>query len=79
MIVGHEVTNDTLRIFIFSFHMPLFFILSGYTSGPVQEWGRFLVKVKKIFKYNGLKSYDQNYAPFLDLSKSQLHKIGIDI
>lgn len=49
MIVGHEVTNDTLRIFIFSFHMPLFFILSGYTSGPVQEWGRFLAKVKKIF------------------------------
>lgn len=49
MIVGHEVTNNTLRIFIFSFHMPLFFILSGYTSGPVQEWRKFWTKVKKSF------------------------------
>ena len=32
VIIGHTVTFGTLpRNFIFSFHMPLFFILSGYT------------------------------------------------
>lgn len=49
MIIGHEVTNDALRIFIFSFHMPLFFILSGYTSGPVQNWRKFGTKLKSTF------------------------------
>lgn len=49
MIVGHEVTNNTLRVFIFSFHMPLFFILSGYTSGYVDTWIKFGNKTKKQF------------------------------
>lgn len=30
MVVGHEIGGNA-RIFIFSFHMPLFFILSGFT------------------------------------------------
>ena len=34
MVVGHEIGGNA-RIFIFSFHMPLFFILSGFTSGAV--------------------------------------------
>lgn len=49
MIVGHEVTNNTLRVFIFSFHMPLFFILSGYTSSYVDTWIKFNNKAKKQF------------------------------
>ena len=32
VIVGHTIGNPLLRGLIFSFHMPLFFILSGYTS-----------------------------------------------
>lgn len=32
MIIGHVSNIPTiLRTFIFSFHMPLFFIISGYT------------------------------------------------
>ncbi|WP_191991102.1 acyltransferase family protein [Limosilactobacillus reuteri] len=49
MIIGHEVTNNTLRVFIFSFHMPLFFILSGYTSGCFDTWIKFGNKTKKQF------------------------------
>lgn len=49
MIVGHEVTNNIPRVFIFSFHMPLFFILSGYTSDYVDTWIKFGNKAKKQF------------------------------
>lgn len=30
VVVGHVTKNDTLRIIIYSFHMPLFFFISGY-------------------------------------------------
>ena len=29
MIIGHTITNHNLLVFIYSFHMPLFIILSG--------------------------------------------------
>ena len=32
VIIGHTVSNPVIRGAIFSFHMPLFFILSGYTT-----------------------------------------------
>lgn len=35
VIVGHTVPNPSpLRHAIFSFHMPVFFILAGYTFRP---------------------------------------------
>ncbi len=54
-LIGHTVyyppIGDLLRGAIYSFHMPLFFILSGYTmsfSGNLHEWAN---KVKKsIFR-----------------------------
>lgn len=49
MIVGHEVKNVNLLTLIFSFHMPLFFILSGYTSSRVDSWAKFVKKSKKSF------------------------------
>lgn len=49
MVIGHEVQNLHLYAFIFSFHMPLFFILSGYTSGKVNSWSKYFLKLKKSF------------------------------
>lgn len=47
MIVGHTIKFGMLRTFIFSFHMPLFFILSGYTF---KEKVKINVCIKKSFK-----------------------------
>ncbi|WP_283576492.1 acyltransferase family protein [Limosilactobacillus oris] len=50
MVIGHEVKNPHVYAFIFSFHMPLFFVLSGYTSSQVNNWGKFFYKQTKSFK-----------------------------
>ncbi|MCH3910240.1 MAG: acyltransferase family protein [Limosilactobacillus oris] len=50
MIIGHEVKNPHIYALIFSFHMPLFFILSGYTSSRINNWSKFFYKQKKSFK-----------------------------
>lgn len=34
VVVGHTVDHGTIRHLIFSFHMPLFFILAGFTLRP---------------------------------------------
>ncbi len=49
MIVGHEVIGNA-RVFIFSFHMPLFFILSGFTSGMVLTMSKWKQKLPKTLK-----------------------------
>lgn len=49
MIIGHEVESAHLYALIFSFHMPLFFILSGYTSSRVNNWTKFRIKLKRSF------------------------------
>lgn len=49
MVLGHEVGNRSIYALIFSFHMPLFFILSGYTSGVVLTWQKFQRKLKVTF------------------------------
>lgn len=49
MIVGHEIGNKSIIALIFSFHMPLFFILSGYTSRPVTTWQKWRRKFKQTF------------------------------
>lgn len=51
MVVGHEVNNLNVHTLIFSFHMPLFFILSGYTSSRINNWQKFLRKTKKSFTH----------------------------
>lgn len=50
MVIGHEVKNVYIYAFIFSFHMPLFFILSGYTSSKVNNWNKFCSKQWQSFK-----------------------------
>lgn len=49
MIIGHEVPGGERVVsrLIFSFHMPLFFILSGYTSRPIVTFSYFQKKIKK--------------------------------
>ena len=48
VIVGHTVESGTFtRNIIFSFHIPLFFLLSGYTFRPSANWADFFYRVKK--------------------------------
>ena len=48
MILGHEVDGTSLHIWIFSFHMPIFFILSGYTSHIVTSWKDWRQQMRKL-------------------------------
>lgn len=48
VILGHSVFG-ALRGMIFSFHMPLFFILSGMTCGLSADGSQFWRKCKKAF------------------------------
>lgn len=49
MILGHEIgDNNNLHYWIYSFHMPIFFILSGYTSHLVISWADWGKQVKKL-------------------------------
>ena len=41
----------TMRTMIFSFHMPLFFILSGFTTRLATNWNELLKRLKKNFIY----------------------------
>lgn len=50
MILGHEIGKDkSLHFWIYSFHMPIFFILSGYTSRLVDTWQVWHKQIKKLF------------------------------
>ena len=48
MVIGHTSIPDIFSRFIFAFHMPLFFIASGWTT----NWGKysFMVFAKSKFK-----------------------------
>lgn len=51
MIIGHVVPfKSTLYVLIFSFHMPFFFIISGYTSREVSTLKQLLIYIKKLAK-----------------------------
>lgn len=51
MIAGHELNSEGfLASLIYCFHMPIFFILSGYTSRPVTTWAAWGKKFWKSFK-----------------------------
>ena len=42
MVVGHWTTNSTLLMYIYSFHMPTLFVISGYLYKP-HSWKRTLL------------------------------------
>lgn len=49
MVIGHEASGS-IYTWIFSFHMPLFFILSGYTARRVDTWYGLRKTISKLFK-----------------------------
>ncbi len=50
MIQGHTTPyGSPARNFIYSFHMPLFFILTGYTAKEISSFADFKVQLKKDF------------------------------
>ena len=50
VIVGHTLPyGNLMRNFIFSFHMPAFFFLTGYTARRPDTWQGFARRVKKDF------------------------------
>ena len=51
VIISHTIPLDwPLRTAIFSFHMPLFFILSGYTTKLAPDWPTLKKRMTKYFK-----------------------------
>lgn len=49
VIIGHTVTKPAIRGIIFSFHMPLFFLLSGYTFSLSCDLSQWMSKQGKAF------------------------------
>ena len=50
--ISHTLPLDlTIRSMIFSFHMPLFFILSGFTTKLATDWKTLFKRLKKNFLY----------------------------
>ena len=50
--ISHTLPLDwTIRSMIFSFHMPLFFILSGFTTKLATDWKTLWKRLKKNFLY----------------------------
>lgn len=50
VIIGHTVDNKVIIGVIYSFHMPLFFILSGYTATLSLNKTQLLLKFRKAAK-----------------------------
>lgn len=49
VIVGHTLPyGNLMRNFIFSFHMPAFFFLTGYTARRPDTWQGFACRVKRL-------------------------------
>lgn len=56
VIIGHTISDDLIRGMIFSFHMPLFFMLSCVTYRFSLDKGELKSKNQKIiyaFDYSG--------------------------
>ncbi len=52
VILGHSMEYEYwARNLVFSFHMPLFFILTGFTMKPAEDYSTFFVKLLKDALY----------------------------
>lgn len=80
MVIGHTIPYNAINIFIFSFHMPLFVILSGITYKPPKNKEDIKNRIKKYIKQllipyiitllicTTLLTIDNNFS-FLNLGK----------
>lgn len=47
VILGHTIKNNDLYVWIYSFHMPLFFFISGYLTEPrnsIKDYNQYIWK-----------------------------------
>ncbi len=51
IILGHTAQSQLIISYVYSFHMPLFFLLSGYTSSRATNWKTFGKHILKDFCY----------------------------
>lgn len=49
VIIGHTAQSATIITYVYSFHMPLFFILSGYTAKPADNLKTYVKHIWKNF------------------------------
>lgn len=49
IILGHTAQSQEIIAYVYSFHMPLFFLLSGYTSRRATDWKTYGKHVWKDF------------------------------
>ncbi|MDD2434813.1 MAG: acyltransferase family protein [Bacilli bacterium] len=50
VVIGHMPINSTLKIYLYSFHVPLFFIISGISYGLSKNEVTIQEYLKKMFK-----------------------------
>ena len=62
VVLGHELTwNDSLRYFLYSFHIPMFFALSGMSMGITGEY-------KLAFDVYLKRNIDRIVKPYIQVS-----------
>uniref|UniRef100_A0A7C3NH83 Acyltransferase 3 domain-containing protein n=1 Tax=candidate division WOR-3 bacterium TaxID=2052148 RepID=A0A7C3NH83_UNCW3 len=49
VVLGHTSINENLKIFIYSFHIPLFFLISGFLFKTNDNFKNFFIKQFKRF------------------------------
>ncbi|MFC6603027.1 acyltransferase family protein [Ectobacillus funiculus] len=47
VVAGHAYNHNDLITYIYWFHMPAFFLFSGYVSKPIEQWSQLGSYVKK--------------------------------
>lgn len=87
MVIGHTIPNNHFMTLIFSFHMPLFIILSGFVYKPLKDKTELLTRLKKyirkiLFPYLitlficsviiFCKNYDWNFLNFISFVMKNL-------
>lgn len=84
MIEGHTAPyNGPLRNFIYSFHMPLFFILTGFTAKQLTTWGDFFKALKKDFlriivPYIGIQALN-GFLSFIIYNENAMDSISLRV